>query len=735
MTYLRLALPTPLRRSFDYLPPADLSPEQVQNLQPGLRIKVPFGPRQLIGILLELSDTSAVDHSKLKPAIAVLDQHSLISPHILKLCDWASSYYQYSIGEVLSNALPTLMRKQAELPSYSETRWRLTTEGKGLPAGALKRAPKQALALQLLQQHSDISMAELTSAELGRSHIKALVDKGLAQSFQSHSPVSSVSDLKETALTLNPQQQQAVASIDHQHFQCSLLDGITGSGKTEVYLQLIGQCLTAGKQALVLIPEIGLTPQTLARFQRRFHCRIATLHSGLTDRERAVAWQQARQQQAAIVIGTRSAIFTDMPALGIIIIDEEHDGSFKQQEGFRYSARDIGIKRAFELNIPIVLGSATPSLETLHNAQSGRYQHLQLNLRATGAALPPLQLIDTRNSPLQNGFSPQVLNAIHSEISSGNQVLVFINRRGFAPTLMCNSCGHIAQCPHCDSRLTVHYRQRSLRCHHCDSQWPLPSHCPDCRSHELDFRGIGTERSEQVLQQLFPNTDVMRIDRDTTSRKNAMQDMVDEVHKGQPCILVGTQMLAKGHHFPDVTLVVILDADGGLFSADFRGPEKTGQLLIQVAGRAGRETKPGQVMVQTLQPEHPFLLSLVNNNYQLFAQQLLRERAVLGLPPFGHLAIIRADHSSLAEAEQLLQALRQHSELHQHPQQPQAQCLGPLPAPMTKKAGRFRAQLILQAETRSLLHQRLQHIVAIAEQHPLAKKVRWSVDVDPADMY
>ncbi|MCR8921534.1 primosomal protein N' [Dasania sp. GY-MA-18] len=733
MTYLRLALPTPLRRSFDYLPPADLSAEQVQQLQPGLRIQVPFGPRQLIGVLLELSEHSDIAEHKLKPAIAVLDQHSLISPHILALCQWASNYYQYSVGEVLSNALPTLMRKQAELPSYSETRWRLSSKGKGLPEGALKRAPKQALALQLLQQQGDIGLAELTSAELNRSHIKALVDKGLAQAFSSEASTAQHPVLKQASLTLNQQQQLAVSSINPEAgYQCCLLEGITGSGKTEVYLQLIAKCLKLGKQALVLIPEIGLTPQTLARFQRRFNCNIVILHSGLTDRERAIAWQQARKQQAAIVMGTRSAIYTDMPALGMIIIDEEHDSSFKQQEGFRYSARDIGIKRAFDLNIPIVLGSATPSLETLHNAESGRYQHLQLTQRATGASIPPLQLIDTRNSPLQHGFSKEVLTAIHSEIHSGNQVLVFINRRGFAPTLMCNNCGHVAQCQHCDARLTVHYRQRQLRCHHCDSLWPLPSHCLECNSHELDFRGIGTERSEQTLQQLFPGTEVIRIDRDTTSRKNAMQDMVDEVHKGEPCILVGTQMLAKGHHFPDVTLVVILDADGGLFSADFRGPEKMGQLLIQVAGRAGREAKAGQVMIQTLQPEHPFLLSLVNNNYKLFAQQLLRERKLLGLPPYGHLAIIRADHHNLAEAEQLLQALRQHSE---QGQTSQAQCLGPLPAPMTKKAGRFRAQLILQADTRPLLHQRLQHIVAIAEQHPLAKKVRWSVDVDPADMY
>ena len=727
MPYLRLALPTPLRRSFDYLPPAGTDPKQLSQLQAGCRVQVPFGPRKLIGVLLEVVQTSEVDPKKLKPAIAVLDPSPILSPDMINTCRWASTYYQHSLGEVLSHALPVLLRKQGETPEQTETRWQLTTEGKGLPEGALKRAPKQAAALSLLQQHRDIGMAELTAAELNRSHIKALVDKGLAQSFEAAVSTTPTNISTQPAPPLNPQQQQAVDSVS-AGYQCYLLEGITGSGKTEVYLQLIARCLQQGKQALVLIPEIGLTPQTMARFQRRFSTPMVMLHSALTDRERALAWQQARTGQAQIVIGTRSAIFSDLPELGLIIIDEEHDSSFKQQDGFRYSARDIGIKRAYDHNIPIVLGSATPSLETLHNALQGKYRHLKLTQRATGASLPPLQLVDIRNAPLQSGFSQPALDAIHHTLQAGNQALVFINRRGFAPTLMCHSCGHIAQCQHCDARLTVHYQQRALRCHHCDSQWPLPHHCPDCHSHDIDFRGLGTERSEQTLKQLFPHTDIIRIDRDTTSRKQAMQDLVDEVHKGEPCILVGTQMLAKGHHFPDVTLVVILDCDGGLFSADFRGPEKMGQLLLQVAGRAGRENKPGQVLVQTHQPDHPFLLSLINSNYGLFTSHILREREVIGLPPYGYLALIRSEHSNLNDAEQLLRDLRQQTE-----GQP-AQCLGPLPAPMTKKAGRFRAQLILQSDNRKALHQRLQQIVALADQHPLAKKVRWSVDVDPADM-
>ena len=480
---------------------------------------------------------------------------------------------------------------------------------------------------------------------------------------------------------------------------------------------------------MVLIPEIGLTPQTLSRFQNRFNCPIVTLHSGLTDRERLLAWQHAQSGEAGIILGTRSAIFTAIANLGLIIIDEEHDSSFKQQDGFRYSARDIGIKRAADEQCPIVLGSATPSLETLNNALQGRYRHLQLKQRATGASAPTFELLDIRHAPMEDGFSPALISAIGNEIKRGNQVLVFINRRGFSPMLMCHDCGYVAQCHHCDARMTVHFQQRMLRCHHCGAQAPLPHHCPECNSTQLDFRGSGTERSEQALKRLFPSTDIKRIDRDTTSRKQAMQQMVAEVHEGQPCILVGTQMLAKGHHFPDVTLVAVLDADGGLFSADFRGPEKMGQLLVQVAGRAGREAKAGKVIIQTHQPEHPLITSLVNDSYHQYARAILSERQASGLPPFGHLALLRAEASNLEQAEALLQNLRDAAPPNS------CQIFGPLPAPMTRKAGRFRAQLLVRSDQRKPLHQTLQQLCSLAEQHPLGNKVRWSIDVDPGDMF
>lgn len=729
MPFLRIAMPTPLYRSFDYLPPADINPATLAALQPGMRVLAPFGPRKLVGVLLAITEHSDVPQKQLKAVEALLDSQPLLDDAMLRLCQWAASYYLHPLGDVLQQALPSYLRKPAVIPEPTETRWQLSTEGKGLPEGALKRAPKQAALLQLLQKEPSINQQQLLAQGLNKSHLRTLINKGLAEEISVNLAHSHQSRNTEALLPLNHQQQAALDSIQAiAGYQCALIDGITGSGKTEVYLQLISQCLKEGKQALVLIPEIGLSPQTLSRFQRRFDTPIALMHSALNDRERCVAWQQAASGHARVAIGTRSAIFSIMPELGLIIIDEEHDASYKQQDGFRYSARDLGIKRAFDAGIPIVLGSATPSLESLHNAQQGRYQHLRLTERAGKATSPSIELIDIKDQTLNNGFSQPLLDAIYQEIQQQNQILVFINRRGFAPVFMCNDCGFIAQCHHCDARLTVHYQDKKLRCHHCESKWSLPTVCAECKSHNIDFQGTGTERSEQILRYLFPDTDVIRIDRDTTSRKHAMSNMIEHIHQQQACILVGTQMLAKGHHFPNVTLVAMLDIDSGLFSADFRGPERTAQLLTQVAGRAGRAEKPGKVMLQTRQADHPFMQQLINNSYTEFAQQLITERQTLGLPPFSYLALVRADHTDLATAEQFLHDLRQQTEATK-----QAQCLGPLPAIMTRKAGRFRAQLILQARTRALLHQRLSQMLNIAAQHPLERKLRWSIDVDPIE--
>jgi primosomal protein N' (replication factor Y) len=737
MLILRLAMPAPLRRSFDYLPPENMSADHATQLEPGSRIMAPFGQRQLVGILLAVVSDSDVPTAQLKPVIAILDQTATLTPQLLALGLWAASYYQHPVGDALANAIPTLLRKGGDPINTREKRWRLTTEGKGLPNGALKRAKKQAVALQQLQNNPSRSQSDFEQLGVNRTVLKALAEKDLIEAFDAEKPSIDLTEVAAIgALSLNNEQQQALDSITiNQQYQCSLLDGVTGSGKTEVYLQLIEKCLHAGQQTLVLIPEIGLTPQTLGRFQQRFNCPIALLHSGLTDRERLLAWQQAKTGEAGIIIGTRSAVFTPTLQLGLIIIDEEHDSSYKQQDGFRYSARDVAIKRAAMAPCPILLGSATPSLETLNNAMQGRYQHLQLVKRATGAQQPTFQIVDVRHASMEDGLSPTLMSAIDKEILNGNQVLVFINRRGFSPMLMCHDCGYVAQCQHCDARMTVHFQQRSLRCHHCESQQSLPHQCPDCNSRQLDFRGTGTERTEHALKKQFPDTSVVRIDRDTTSRKHAMENLVADVHRGEPCILVGTQMLAKGHHFPDVTLVAVLDADGGLFSADFRGPEKMGQLLIQVAGRAGRASKPGRVVIQTHQPEHPLINALTQRSYGQYAEQLLPERELSHLPPFGFLAIVRAEAKNTEHPEQFLRDLRIYIEANITDTDAAPQILGPLPAPMARRAGYFRAQLVLRANKRRDLHRALQLLAAIADQHRLGSKLRWSVDVDPVDMF
>ncbi|MDQ2076520.1 primosomal protein N' [Marinimicrobium sp. ABcell2] len=731
--YLHLALPTPLRRRFDYLAPEGTDPDDVRRWPPGIRIRVPFRGQQLVGILLEVSNYSQVAPAQLRPALERLDESPVWPEELMQLCLWAADYYQCPIGEALHTALPALLRQGEATDSVVEPVWQLTTEGKGLPEGALKRARRQAELLAALQTRAQLSRAELTLLDIPRSAIKALEDKHLIEKVQPAQKAITTDLLSEQPLTLNPEQAEALRQIHPGRFQVSLLDGATGSGKTEVYLQAIARTLAEGRQALVLVPEIGLTPQTLSRFQRRFAQPVVALHSGLNDRERLDAWLQARSGRARIVIGTRSAIFTPLADPGMIIVDEEHDGSFKQQDGFRYSARDLAVVRAHRLNIPLVLGSATPALETLHNARQGRYQYLRLSQRAGGARPPTVELQDLRNQTLHEGFSRDSLAAIAAQIDMGNQVLVFLNRRGFAPTLECHQCGWLAECPHCDARMTVHQHPRHLHCHHCGHQRPLPRTCPSCHSSQLEPLGQGTERSEAALRQSFPQVPVVRVDRDSTRRKNALRDLVAEVNKGEPCILVGTQMLAKGHHFADVTLVVIVDADAGLFSTDFRAPERMGQLLLQVAGRAGRAEKPGRVILQSHHIDHPLVQTLMYSGYHAFADTVLQERQQGRLPPFRHMALLRAESSRPENAVEFLRLALARAE-RLHASDSQLSYLGPLPAMMEKRGNRFRYQLHINSASRGHLQKLLTQLALELESEALGKRVRWAIDVDPQDM-
>ncbi len=727
-----MAVPSPLRQLFDYLPPPAAAS---QPLCPGMRLRVPFGRRNAIGVLMAIADRSELAPEQLRAASAIIDDEPVLSVPMLELIAWAADYYQHPLGECVVNALPVLLRKGEDAVAR-EIYWRLAIAGLALPRGALKRAPQQALVLASLQQHGVLSAAQIKANAISAATLRAMAAKGLVERFAASAQKSSSIAPGAAATTLPPPptltdgQRTAIDAIAAStgNFRCHLLEGITGSGKTEVYLRLIEQTLARGEQALVLIPEIGLTPQTLSRFQRRLATTVVALHSGLNDTERLQAWRAARNGTAGVLLGTRSAVFAEFSKLGLIVVDEEHDTSYKQQDGFRYSARDIAIKRAADLNIPIVLGSATPSLETLHNALSGRYEHLQLQMRAGSAAPPQIDILDIRHAPMRDGLSPRVIEAIGATLQRGEQALVFLNRRGFAPTLLCHDCGWIAQCPHCDTRLTVHAGARQLRCHHCDYRQPLAKICPSCKSPQLEFRGPGTERLEMALRNLFGDTRVIRIDRDTTQRKHALRDKFAEINTQQPCILVGTQMLAKGHHFPAVTLVVMVDIDGALFSADLRGPERMGQVLTQVAGRAGRAEKPGRVLVQTHYPEHELIVDLVRMGFHDFACKLLAERRVTGAPPFAHFALLRADARTMADAEHVLGAIRSHIADYV------VQVFGPLPAPLSRRAAMFRAQLLLSSPQRAPLHRAVQAAVSFAEQLPAARRVKWSVDIDPIDL-
>ena len=731
MPVAQVALPVPLARNFDYLLPGHLS-----HAVPGVRVRVPFGPRQATGIIVSIAEHSDHPVDQLKSVQDVLDDDPIFPPDLWKVLHWAADYYHYPLGEVLFHAMPVLLRQGKAATEAPLWQWTLTEQGRATPADSLKNAPKQQQAWAALFQRP-LYRHELSQHDIAESHLKALRDKGLCQL----SPITrSIQDwrttetVNEERLRLNTEQATAVGAIrsSDDQFSAWLLDGITGSGKTEVYLSVLENILANGHQALVLVPEIGLTPQTIARFRERFNAPVDVLHSGLNDSERLAVWLRARSGETAIVIGTRSALFTPFSCLGAIIIDEEHDSSYKQQEGWRYHARDLAVLRARQENIPVVMGSATPALETLHNVQLGKYHRLRLSKRAGNATRASQLLIDLKGVKLQGGLSPLLISKIRQHLQADNQVLLFLNRRGFSPALLCHECGWIAECQRCDRYYTLHQHHHQLRCHHCDSQRPVPHQCPQCGTTHLVPVGLGTEQLEHNLSTLFPDVPLSRIDRDTTSRKGALEQQLAEVHRGGARILVGTQMLAKGHHFPDVTLVSLLDVDGALFSADFRSAERFAQLYTQVAGRAGRAGKQGEVLLQTHHPEHPLLHTLLHQGYDAFAQQALSERKSVFLPPFTSHALFRADDQDNQQAALFLQQLR--NLLEASPLKDEhLWIMGPVPALQAKRSGRYRWQLLLQHPSRAVLQRLLKSSLPLIGTLPQTRKVKWSLDIDPSE--
>ncbi len=735
---IQVAVPSPLRRLFDYLPPANLNVKE-DPLVPGMRVRIPFGRRDVVGVVMNLAEGSELEASRLRPVKAILDSQPLFSQGLLNVLRWAARYYHHPAGEVLSAALPVRLR-QGEALRQIEEYWQPADDLPAESVQQLQRAPKQLQLLQAVQTAGKLSAAQISALGISSAIRRQLEQKGLLQrivlSVGAREPFESVAGEGSGDLELSKEQAAAVRAIKKHlnEYSCFLLDGVTGSGKTEVYMRIMAEVLATGKQCLVLIPEIGLTPQTIKRFAERFSCPIAALHSGLNDNERLDAWRAAHDGSAGILIGTRSAVFGNLANPGLIIVDEEHDASFKQQDGFRYSARDLAILRAHEENIPIILGSATPSLETLYNVQRGRYVHLRLRERA-GAAVPSnMELIDVANQNLESGFHEAVILRIRKHLERGNQVLVFINRRGFAPLLHCLTCGWVAECEACIAQFTVHSKPGSLRCHHCGAREELPVACPSCASRQLSTVGVGTQQLEKLLSRQFTDFPVLRIDRDSTRSRKRFADMLQQVESGEPCLLLGTQMLAKGHHFPGITLVVVVDADSGLFSADFRGQEQMAQTIVQVAGRAGRAQHAGEVLVQSRHAGHETLQALAQLDYADFAKRLLRDRQTAGMPPFSHLAMLRCEARSTGKGLEFLQQAAERARDLSKVNQWQVDCLGPLPAPMEKRAGRFRCQLLLLANERADLQNLLSRLIAQLEQLRVPAGLRWSLDVDPQDM-
>ena len=712
----------PLPHLFDYQVPPD-----VTAIEPGVRVLVPFGRRKSVGIVICQADNSDIPRNRLLAVHEVLDQGSpLLDCSLIDLLHWCWNYYKHSPGEVVASALPPALRKAKGVVPGPPSSFSLTAAGRQQLEQPTGRAPVQHAMLNAL---ADGPLGVGGLAGIGsqwRKTLAAVMDKGWVVEEAEHQPRPGFAPGPE----LVPDQRKAVDSISGSldRFGCHLLDGVTGSGKTEVYMSLLEDVIAGGRQALVLVPEIGLTPQLIRRFRNRLGLDPAIIHSGLAAGARLESWAAARSGRARLVVGTRSALFTPLPEPGIIILDEEHDASFKQQDGFRYSARDVAVKRASDLGIPVVLGSATPSLETLSNAVEGKYSWHRLRERATRAPLPSWRVLDMRQQAAVSGLSVAALEATAETLERGEQVMVFLNRRGYAPVLMCQQCGWSGNCARCDAHLTWHRNARKLVCHHCGSQRPAPQFCPDCQADALMGAGEGTQQLEEFLEKKFEKVPVLRFDRDRTSRAGIMDKQLEQVRNGETCLLVGTQMLAKGHHFPGVTLVVIVNVDQALYSADFRSLERMGQMILQVAGRAGRMEKSGTVVLQTLHPEHAALELLLTRGYEAYARWLLEERQAAGLPPAGYQALLRAEAHDRSVAEQFLD-----DAVGVFPRG-EARVYGPMPAIMERVGGRSRMYLVVQSPVRTALHSQVDQWLPVLRKLASARKVRWAVDIDPQNL-
>lgn len=721
MSIVRIALDVPLNTLFDY--------EVAEGTVPGQRVLVPFGRTQKIGVVMECAIVSQLDALRIKTVRQVLSE-PVLPPDLLDLLRFCSDYYHYPLGATVMAALPARLRSSEPVTIKEAAQYTLSESGRSLDTDSLpKRQVVQRRVLGALREGSR-SAADLRAlSPSAPAAIKALIEAGWVEACAPATPPASHVFNAEHRLT--PEQQRAVDAVTRSSgYRSFLLHGITGSGKTEVYVHLIHRVLQQGGQALLLVPEINLTPQLENYFRSRFpDAELVSLHSGLADGERTQNWLRAQSGRARIVLGTRLAVFTPLPCLALIVVDEEHDGSFKQQDGLRYSARDVAVFRASQSGIPVVLGSATPSLESYHNAQSGRYELLTLTERAAAAAqLPAVRCVDMRGSPHHHGISEPLVTAIAERMNRGEQSLVFLNRRGYAPVLMCTACGWLSGCAHCAGKLVLHLADQRLRCHHCGDQQRVPHACPSCGNSDLQPVGIGTQRVESALQERFPHARILRVDRDSTRSKGAWRAMRRQIQDEQVDILVGTQMLAKGHDFPNLTLVGVLNPDSALYSSDFRASEQLFAQLVQVAGRAGRAGKPGEVLIQTAFPEHPLFRALRDHDYPGWAQALLAERSAAGFPPLVYQAMLRAEGKHEAAVFAFLSRAREAA----ISLRTQAEIYGVVPAAMPRRANHSRAQILVQHSSRKLLQQFLRAWRPVLDTLP-AQALRWSLDIDPLE--
>jgi len=738
MPIVRVALDVPLSTLFDYTVAEGIA------VSVGQRVIVPFGRRQMAGVVMECAATTDVPPERIKPVTQVLLDSAPLSAGLLDLLRFCSDYYRYPIGQTVLSALPTRLRSDKPVISKPILSYRLSAGGAALDLESFpkRKVVQRRILAKLAEQPCNLAQLRALSATVG-AQLKTLVQEGWVESVAlaptlspSPSPASGrgepiANHTFDNAHILTVEQQLAVDAVTQSSgYACFLLHGITGSGKTEVYVHLMHDVLQRGGQVLLLVPEINLTPQLENYFRIRFpDVNLISLHSGLSEGERLHNWQQAQLGAAQIVLGTRLSVFAELPGLALIIVDEEHDSSFKQQDGLRYSARDVAIFRANQHSVPVVLGSATPSLESYHNALSGRYRMLKLTGRALAEArLPAVRCININQTVMHHGISENLLREIGLRIERREQSLLFINRRGYAPVLMCTSCGWLSGCKHCAGKMVLHLKEQRLRCHHCGYQIRVPNACPSCGNADLHPVGSGTQRVESVLQERFPQARILRVDRDSTRNKRAWQTMREQIHANEVDILVGTQMLAKGHDFPALTLVGVLNPDSALYSSDFRAPEKLFAQLVQVAGRAGRAEKPGEVIIQTEFPDHPLFRALQTHDFEGWAASQLAERQMAGFPPFMFQAMLRAEGKIETEVYAYLNHARAAAMELQHP----VEVLGVVPAALPRRANHLRAQLLVQATSRKALQQFLRAWQPMLDALPAAK-LRCSLDIDPLE--